>query len=154
MFLLISFGINYFEDPTSIYLDNEMVGNNNHEMSALVWGMGEGNETEMSELRVFGYQLIGETIAEWTGHLAEIENSVSVEEKAKTPLESTASTELRTDDVSVEQVDEIEAPVLQQRELSFDDVSGIDPARHVHGRDVNDADHGSNILSLGACAGL
>ena len=69
------------------------------------------------------YQLIGETIAEWAGHLAEIENSVSVEEKAKTPLESTASTELRTDDVSVEQVDEIEAPVLQQRELSFDDVS-------------------------------
>ena len=36
----------YFEDPTSIYLDNEIVGdgNFNHELPAIVWGMGDEME--------------------------------------------------------------------------------------------------------------
>jgi len=60
----MDFGVDYFEDPTSIYLDNDVVGSNNHEMNALVWGMNLGGqselETEMDELRSFGYQLVGE----------------------------------------------------------------------------------------------
>jgi hypothetical protein len=60
----MDFGVQYFEDPTSIYLDNEIVGTNNHEMNALVWGMGGPGDTEldsdMDELRSFGFQLIGE----------------------------------------------------------------------------------------------
>ena len=69
------------------------------------------------------YQLIGDTVPELAEHLAEIENSASVEEKVQTPLELPTSTELRADDVTIEQEDVVEAPVLQQRELSFEDVS-------------------------------
>jgi hypothetical protein len=64
----MDFGIEYFEDPTSIYLDNEIVGNNSHEMNALVWGMGEEVESDMDELRNFGFQLIGEEPpTDWSG---------------------------------------------------------------------------------------
>jgi len=64
----MDFGVQYFEDPTSIYLDNEIVGDHTHEMSALVWGMGEEQNTDMDELQAFGFQLIGEKPPEnWTG---------------------------------------------------------------------------------------
>ena len=60
--------IQYFEDPTSIYLDEEVVGSNNHSMNALVWGMGDEQNADMEELETFGYQLIGEEPPEdWTG---------------------------------------------------------------------------------------
>ena len=57
----MDYGISYFEDPTSIYLDNEIVGSNNHELPAIVWGMGDEMEDEMSDLEAMGYHLIGET---------------------------------------------------------------------------------------------
>ena len=64
----MDFGVQYFEDPTSIYLDNEIVGSNNHEMNALVWGMGEEVISDMDELQSFGYKLLGETPPDnWTG---------------------------------------------------------------------------------------
>tara|TARA_R100001163_G_scaffold41545_2_gene31435 strand:- start:589 stop:897 length:309 start_codon:yes stop_codon:yes gene_type:complete len=64
----MDFGIQYFEDPTSIYLDNEVVGNHNHEMNALVWGMGDEVISDMDELQTFGYQLLGEKPPpNWTG---------------------------------------------------------------------------------------
>ncbi len=64
----MDFGVQYFEDPTSIYLDDEVVGHNNHEMNALVWGMGEEVISDMDELQSFGYQLIGEKPPDnWTG---------------------------------------------------------------------------------------
>ena len=56
-------------DPTSIYLDNEIIGDHTHEMSALVWGMGDEQNADMDELEAFGFQLIGEKPPEnWTGH--------------------------------------------------------------------------------------
>ena len=56
----MDFGLQYFEDPTSIYLDEEIVGDHTHTLPAIVWGMGEESELEMDELTSFGYQLIGE----------------------------------------------------------------------------------------------
>jgi hypothetical protein len=56
----MDYGISYFEDPTSIYLDNEIVGSNNHELPAIVWGMGDEMEDEMSDLEAMGYHLVGE----------------------------------------------------------------------------------------------
>ena len=56
-----------FEDPTSIYLDNDIVGEHSHEMNALVWGMGGEQEADMDDLEAFGFQLIGEKPPEnWT----------------------------------------------------------------------------------------
>ena len=57
----MDYGISYFEDPTSIYLDNEVVGSNNHEIPVVVWGMGDEMDDEMSDLEAMGYHLIGET---------------------------------------------------------------------------------------------
>ena len=57
----MDYGISYFEDPTSIYLDNEIVGSNNHEIPVVVWGMGDEMDDEMSDLEAMGYHLIGET---------------------------------------------------------------------------------------------
>ena len=56
----MDFGIQYFEDPTSIYLDNEVVGNSNNALPAIVWGMGDEQNADMDELRSFGFQLVGE----------------------------------------------------------------------------------------------
>ena len=56
----MDFGIKYFEDPTSIYLDNEVVGGNNNALPAIVWGMGDEQNADMDELQSFGFQLIGE----------------------------------------------------------------------------------------------
>jgi len=71
----MDFGVQYFEDPTSIYLDNEIVGHNTHEMTALVWGMGQEEvQTDIDELESFGYQLIGEKPPEnWTGEPVDYE---------------------------------------------------------------------------------
>ena len=64
----MDFGIDYFEDPTSIYLDEEIVGGNNHALPAIVWGMGDEQNADMDELQSFGFQLIGEKPPEnWTG---------------------------------------------------------------------------------------
>ena len=40
--------------------DNEIVGSNNHELPAIVWGMGDEMEDEMSDLEAMGYHLVGE----------------------------------------------------------------------------------------------
>ena len=64
----MDFGLQYFEDSTSIYLDEEVVGSNNHSINALVWGMGDEQNADMEELETFGYQLMGEEPPEdWTG---------------------------------------------------------------------------------------
>jgi|ETNmetMinimDraft_26_1059896.scaffolds.fasta_scaffold00078_18 chemotaxis protein histidine kinase CheA/ActR/RegA family two-component response regulator len=68
------------------------------------------------------YQLVDETVPELAGYLAESDSSVSVEEGGQTPLESSVETERHADDASVEQDDEVDAPVPQQRELSLEDV--------------------------------
>jgi hypothetical protein len=56
----MDFGIQYFEDPTSIYLDEEIVGGNSNSLPAIVWGMGDESESEMDELKAMGYILAGE----------------------------------------------------------------------------------------------
>ena len=56
----MDFGVQYFEDPTSIYLDNEIVGENNYALPAIVWGMGDEQNADMDELKAFGFQLVGE----------------------------------------------------------------------------------------------
>ena len=64
----MDFGVTPFEDPTSIYLDNEIVGSNNYNIPAVVWGMGDEQNAEMDELEAFGYKLIGEDPPDqWTG---------------------------------------------------------------------------------------
>ena len=84
------------------------------------------NTTENSEENDWNpndfYQLIGETVPELAGYLAEADSSVSVEEGGQTPLESSVE-ERHADDASVEQEDEVDAPVPQQKELSLEDVS-------------------------------
>ena len=68
----MDFGVQYFEDPTSIYLDEEIVGSNTHALPAIVWGMGEEQNPDMDELEAFGFQLIGEKPPEnWTGEPAD-----------------------------------------------------------------------------------
>jgi hypothetical protein len=53
----MDFGIQYFEDATSIYLDNEIVGDNNNALPPMVFGMGENQaEMDMDELSMFGYE--------------------------------------------------------------------------------------------------
>tara|TARA_R100001594_G_scaffold104455_1_gene139053 strand:- start:181 stop:1554 length:1374 start_codon:yes stop_codon:yes gene_type:complete len=56
----MDFGVQYFEDPTSIYLDEEIVGGNSRSLPAIVWGMGEEQNADMDELQSFGFQLLGE----------------------------------------------------------------------------------------------
>ena len=64
----MDFGIEYFEDPTSIYLDEEIVGGNSNDLPAIVWGMGDEQNADMDELQEFGFQLLGETPPDnWTG---------------------------------------------------------------------------------------
>ena len=56
----MDFGIDYFEDPTSIYLDEEVVGTNSYALPAVVWGMGDEQNADMDELNLHGYKLIHE----------------------------------------------------------------------------------------------
>ena len=56
----MDFGIDYFEDPTSIYLDEEVVGTNSYALPAVVWGMGDEQNAEMDELNLHGYKSIHE----------------------------------------------------------------------------------------------
>ena len=46
----MDFGVALFEDNTSIYLDNEVVGEGNFNLNPIVWGMGDEVEEDMSEL--------------------------------------------------------------------------------------------------------
>ena len=56
----MDFGVQYFEDPTSIYLDEEIVGGGSNRVSAVVFGMGEESTDEMDELRSMGFTMLGE----------------------------------------------------------------------------------------------
>ena len=56
----MDFGVQYFEDPTSIYLDEEIIGGNSNNVSAIVFGMGEESEDEMDELKAMGFTMLGE----------------------------------------------------------------------------------------------
>ncbi len=46
----MDFGVALFEDNTSIYLDNEVVGEGNFNLNPIVWGMGDEVEEDMGEL--------------------------------------------------------------------------------------------------------
>jgi len=46
----MDFGVTLFEDNTSIYLDNEVVGDGNYNLNPIVWGMGDEVEEDMGEL--------------------------------------------------------------------------------------------------------
>jgi hypothetical protein len=51
----MDYGIQYFEDATSIYSDNEVVGSNNM-LPPVVFGMGESQaEDDMAELEMNGF---------------------------------------------------------------------------------------------------
>ena len=53
----MDFGIEYFEKPTSIYYDNEVVGHNNNALPPVVFGMEDNQmEADMDELTMFGYK--------------------------------------------------------------------------------------------------
>lgn len=53
----MDFGIQYFEDATSLYLDNEIVGDNNSCLPPVVFGMGDDQtQDDMNELSMFGYE--------------------------------------------------------------------------------------------------
>ena len=52
----MDFGLQYFEDATSIYLDNEVVGGNSV-LPPIVFGMHDNQaEEEMDELTMFGFR--------------------------------------------------------------------------------------------------
>jgi len=52
----MDFGVSMFENPTSIYLDNEVVGIGTNSVPAVVFGMGEGDEPEeLSDLEQSGW---------------------------------------------------------------------------------------------------
>jgi hypothetical protein len=52
----MDFGIQYFEDATSLYLDNEIVGDHNSALPPVVFGMGDSQmQDDMDELTLFGY---------------------------------------------------------------------------------------------------
>jgi len=52
----MDFGIQYFEDATSLYLDNEIVGDHNAALPPVVFGMGNNQmQDDMDELSMFGY---------------------------------------------------------------------------------------------------
>ena len=64
----MDFGVTLFEDNTSIYLDNEVVGDGNFNLNPIVWGMGDELDDDMNELEEFGYRLLGEKPPDnWTG---------------------------------------------------------------------------------------
>jgi hypothetical protein len=64
----MDFGVTLFEDNTSIYLDNEVVGDGNFNLNPIVWGMGDELDDNMNELEEFGYRLLGEKPDDnWTG---------------------------------------------------------------------------------------
>ena len=51
----MDYGIQYFEDATSIYSDNEVVGSNNM-LPPVVFGMGDNQaEDDMAELEMNGF---------------------------------------------------------------------------------------------------
>ena len=51
----MDYGIQYFEDATSIYSDNEVVGSNNM-LPPVVFGMGDSQaEDDMAELEMNGF---------------------------------------------------------------------------------------------------
>ena len=52
----MDFGIQYFEDATSLYLDNEIVGTNNSALPPVVFGMGEEQQqADIDDLSLLGY---------------------------------------------------------------------------------------------------
>ena len=52
----MDFGLKIFEDATSLYADNEVVGANNM-LPPIVFGMGDNQtEEEMDELEMHGFQ--------------------------------------------------------------------------------------------------
>lgn len=55
----IDFGVSMFEDPTSIYTDNEIVGDNNHTVAPVVFGLGDVGTEEMQMLIDDGYTQLG-----------------------------------------------------------------------------------------------
>jgi len=57
----MDFGIQYFEDPTSIYLDEEVVGGDSNNVSAVVFGMGEAVEDDMDDLKAMGFSMLGDS---------------------------------------------------------------------------------------------
>ena len=66
----MDFGVALFEDNTSIYLDNEVVGDGNFNLNPIVWGMGDELDDDMNELEEFGYMLLGEKPPDnWTGEV-------------------------------------------------------------------------------------
>ena len=46
--------------PLKIYLDEEIIGGNSNNVSAIVFGMGEESEDEMDELKAMGFTMLGE----------------------------------------------------------------------------------------------
>jgi len=56
----MDFGIQYFEDPTSIYLDEEITGVGSNNVAAVVFGMGEEVSDDMDDLRSMGFTMLGE----------------------------------------------------------------------------------------------
>ena len=56
----MDFGIQYFEDPTSIYLDEEITGIGSNNVSAVVFGMGDEVYDDMEDLRSNGFMFLGE----------------------------------------------------------------------------------------------
>jgi hypothetical protein len=56
----MDFGVSLFENPTSIYTDFEVVGDNNTFMTPIVFGMGGSNvPAEMSMLEQEGWSILG-----------------------------------------------------------------------------------------------
>jgi len=52
----MDFGVTLFEDNTSIYLDNEIVGDSNYNLNPILWGMGgDQGVDDMADLQHHGY---------------------------------------------------------------------------------------------------
>jgi hypothetical protein len=52
----MDFGVSLFEDPTSIYTDNEVVGDSNHNLNPCFFGMDSSQQSDdMSDLEMNGY---------------------------------------------------------------------------------------------------
>ena len=51
----MDFGVTLFEDSTSIYLDNEVVGDSNYNLNPIIWGMGNDQGDDLADLEQHGY---------------------------------------------------------------------------------------------------
>ena len=51
----MDFGVTLFEDSTSIYLDNEVVGDSNYNLNPIIWGMGNDQGDDLVDLEQHGY---------------------------------------------------------------------------------------------------